>query len=150
MIRRMFDFPDGAFRRQLEEFDRMRQQMNLFGGRWMGTPGFERSGVFPLINLSESKEAFFVRAELPGVKPGELEIHATGTSVSLTGERKIPEEKINAKYHRREREAGKFSRMISLGTEIDPERVEARMDNGILTIILPKAEKAKPRQITIK
>lgn len=149
MIRRMFDLPELSLRRQMEDFDRLRRQMELLGGRFMGTTGLERSGVFPLINLSENKEAYFVRAELPGLKSDELDIQATGTTLSLSGERRIPEENGNAKYHRREREAGKFSRIISLGTEIDPEKVLAKMENGILTITLPKAEKAKPRQITV-
>jgi HSP20 family protein len=150
MIRRVFDFPDLNFRRQVEEFNRMRRQLNQLSSRWMEKTGLERSGVFPLINLSEGKEAYFVRAELPGVKASELDIQATGSALSLAGERKIPEENGNAKYHRREREAGKFSRMISLGAEIDPEKVEAKMEAGILTITLPKAEKTKPRQISVK
>ncbi|MBU0993251.1 MAG: Hsp20/alpha crystallin family protein [Proteobacteria bacterium] len=150
MIRRMFDFPDVSLRRQMEDFDRLRRQLDVLNGRFMGSGDLQRTGVFPLINLSENKDAYFVRAELPGVKANELDIQATGNSMSISGERHIPEENGSAKYHRREREAGKFSRMISLSNEIDPEHVEAKMENGILTITLPKAEKAKPRQVTVK
>lgn len=150
MIRRMFDFPDFSMRRHMEDFDRLRRQMDTLSGRFMGAGDLRGSGVFPLINLSENKESYFVRAELPGVKANELDIQATGNTLSVSGERQIPEENGNAKYHRREREAGKFSRMITLGNEIDAEKVEAKMENGILTIVLPKTEKAKPRQISVK
>jgi HSP20 family protein len=103
-----------------------------------------------MINLTEDKDAYYIRAELPGVKSDELDIQATGNTVSLSGERKIPEENNGAKYHRREREAGKFSRMVSLSTEIDPAKVDASLTNGILKVVLPKSELAKPRQITVK
>jgi HSP20 family protein len=109
-----------------------------------------RAGVFPLVNLTEDKHNYYVRAELPGVKSEDLDIQATGMTVSLAGERKIPAENNGAKYHRRERDSGKFSRMISLSTEIDPDKVEASLVNGIMTITLPKSEKAKPKQITVK
>ena len=87
---------------------------------------------------------------LPGVLPEDLDIEATGTTVSLSGERKIPEVTEDAKYHRRERDAGKFSRMISLSNEIDTDAIEANLVNGILKVILPKAEKAKPRKISVR
>jgi HSP20 family protein len=109
-----------------------------------------RAGVFPLINLSEDKDGFYVHAELPGVKSDDLDIQATANSVSIVGERKIPHEAENARYHRREREAGKFSRMIALPSDIDANKVEAKLADGILTVTIPKAETAKPRQISVK
>jgi HSP20 family protein len=146
---RVFENP-WRFRNMLEEIDRMRQNMD----RWLGDresvlPTL-RSGVFPLVNLTENKDAFFIRAELPGVEKDDLTIQAAANSVSVSGERKIPKEEEGARYHRREREAGKFSRMITLGSEIQPDKVEATLKNGILTITVPKAEIAKPKQITVK
>ncbi|MBW1993309.1 MAG: Hsp20/alpha crystallin family protein, partial [Deltaproteobacteria bacterium] len=70
--------------------------------------------------------------------------------LSISGERKIPAEGDNVRYHRREREAGSFSRIIGLPGEVDPDKVEAKLKDGILTVIVPKAEKAKPKQIPIK
>ena len=150
MIRKVFDFPDFSLRRHFEDFDRLRKQMDILTGHQSELGRFQRSGVYPLINISQDRNAYFIRAELPGVKASDLDIQATGNTVSLAGERKIPEENDNAKYHRRERDAGKFSRMITLGTEIDPEGVAAKMEDGILLIKLPKAEKAKPRQIAVQ
>jgi HSP20 family protein len=111
--------------------------------------GPRSAGVFPLVNLTESKDNFYLRAELPGIGSGELDIQATANSVSISGERKIPAEK-EARYHRRERESGRFSRVVSLPHEINPDQVEAGLVNGVLTVTLPKAEVAKPRQISVK
>jgi HSP20 family protein len=108
------------------------------------------AGVFPLTNVTEGRDNYYVRAELPGVKAEDLDITITGDSLAIEGERKIPVENEGAKYHRREREAGQFSRMITLPGQVDNEKVEAKCADGILTVVLPKAESAKPRQISIK
>lgn len=150
MFRRYFGLPDWNVRSQFDEFDRLRRQLGLLAEGLEGRTAGRRAGVFPLINLTEDKNNYYVRAELPGVKPEDLDIQATGTTVSLAGDRKIAEENNDARYHRREREAGKFSRMISLSTEIDPGKVEASLADGVMTIRLPKSEKAKPKQITVK
>jgi len=108
------------------------------------------SGVFPLANVTEDKVNFYVRAELPGIKAKDLDISITGNSLSISGERKLPAEDEKVKYHRREREAGTFSRMIKLPTLVDTAKVEAQSVNGVLTVVLPKAEAARPKQIPIK
>ncbi|RPJ79792.1 MAG: Hsp20/alpha crystallin family protein [Deltaproteobacteria bacterium] len=150
MIRRYFGVPDWNFGRRLEAFENLRKQLNLMNDAFMGvTPG-RKAGVFPLINLTEDKNNYYLRAELPGVQSNDLDIQATGTTVSLSGERKIPAENNESKYHRREREAGKFSRMLNLSAEIDPERVDAILSDGILKVVLPKSEKTRPKQINIK
>ena len=108
------------------------------------------AGVFPLINLTEDKDNYYVRAEIPGLIAEDLEITATGNNLSLSGERKIPSAGDNVKYHRREREAGKFNRVIGMPGEIDADKVDAKLVDGILAVRVPKAEAAKPKQITIK
>jgi HSP20 family protein len=108
------------------------------------------AGVFPLMNVTEDKDNYYLRAELPGIKADELDMSATGDSLSISGERKIPSEDAKAQYHRRERDAGRFSRVVSLPSQIDTGKVEAKCTDGILTVVLPKAEAAKPKQITIK
>jgi HSP20 family protein len=107
------------------------------------------AGVFPLVNITENRNNYYIRAELPGLKASGLDIQVTGKSLAISGERSIPQEGENVKYHRREREAGKFSRVISLPGEIDSDRIEARMTDGLLTVVIPKSEAAKPRQITV-
>jgi HSP20 family protein len=108
-----------------------------------------QAGVFPLVNLTENKDKYFVRAELPGVKADELDLQVTGNKLAISGERKITAEDESAKYHRREREAGTFSRMIGLPGEVDSDKVEAKLENGVLTVVVPKAEIAKPKQISV-
>lgn len=150
IYRRMFGFPTIGARDAFSELERMRRQMDrLFEDMGSGTAGQLSAGVFPLINLTEDKDNFYIKAELPGIKSNEIEIQATGNNISISGERKISAESGNAKYHRRERDSGKFSRVIGLPNDIKAEKVDAKMENGILTLTIPKSERAKPRQITV-
>jgi HSP20 family protein len=112
--------------------------------------GAVRAGVFPPMNVTQDADNFYVRAELPGIKPNELSISALKNRVSLAGKRVIQPEHERVSYHRKERAEGSFSRTVMLPTEVDTERVDARYTDGILTLTLPKAEEAKPRQITVR
>lgn len=150
IYRRIFGFPGGETRSPFTELERMRRQMDRLFEEWPRSYPHQAAGVFPLINLTENKDSFFIRAELPGMSSGDLDIQATSSSVSISGERKIPAENKEARWHRREREAGKFSRMIGVPSEINPDKVDASLVNGILTIVVPKAEVAKPRQISVR
>jgi len=150
IYKRLFDLPTWGPGRPFEELDRLRRQVtSLFDILSEGTLPFSRSGVFPLINLTEDTDNFYLRAELPGVAAGDLDIQAVDNGISISGERKIATEHKDAKYHRRERDAGTFSRMVTLPSDIDVDNVKASLANGILTVTIPKAEDAKPRQITI-
>jgi HSP20 family protein len=102
------------------------------------------------MNVTEDKDTYYVRAELPGLNAEDLDISVTGDSLSISGERRLVGEDEKAQYHRREREAGRFSRIVALPGEIDTGKVEARCSDGILTVSMPKAEEAKPRQIAVK
>jgi len=147
IYRSFFNVPTYRIRSPWEELHRMRQQLDQM---FDDTPQQRVSaGVFPLTNLTEDKENYYVRAELPGVKGDEIDIQVTGNNLAISGERKIAAEKEGARYHRREREAGTFSRMIRLPDEVDTDKVEAKLENGILTIVVSKAEIAKPKQISI-
>ena len=150
IYRRLFDFPAFGPRGPFQELDNMRRQFDRLANVLSAAP--RRSvgaGVFPQLNVTEDASRFYLRAELPGVKSDALDIQATGKTVSIAGERKISEENANARYHRREREAGKFSRVIAMPSDIDADRIEAKLENGVLTVMVPKAESAKPRQIKI-
>jgi len=151
LYRRFFNVPTWGFNRAFSDFDRLRRQMEeLYGALSGGALPMPTAGVFPLTNVTEDSENYYVRAELPGIKSSELDIQVTAEGISITGERKIPEEGNNVKYHRREREAGKFSRLINLPGKIDVNKVEASMENGILKVTVPKSEAIKPRQIAVQ
>ncbi len=150
IYRRFFNVPTWRFRSPMEELYRMRQQMEQLLESAAAPQQREAAGVLPLINLTEGKDNYYVRAELPGVKGDELDIQVTANNLAISGERKIAAEEESARYHRREREAGTFSRMIGLPGEVDTDKVDAKLENGILTVVISKAEIAKPKQITVK
>lgn len=137
------------FSEPASDYDRLRQGMGwLLDSFGTPAPSFP-SRVFPSINVTEDKNNYYLRAELPGLKSEELDIAVVEDQVSIRGERKIPLEKQEFNYHRRERQEGSFRRSISLPMEIDADRVSAEMKQGILKITLPKHERAKPRKIQI-
>lgn len=149
--RRLFDFPTRGLGSSFRELDRLQKQMEQWHGALSrGAFPMPSAGVFPLANVTEDNSSYYVRAELPGIKSDELDIQVKAKGISISGERKIPVEGNNVKYHRREREAGKFSRLINLPNDIDVNKVDAKLENGVLTMTIPKAEKTKPRQITVK
>ncbi len=151
ITRRFIDFPGFGLGSHFAELERMRRQMDQILGRLQGEAPSQvaTSGVFPLINLTEDSENYYIRAELPGVSADALDIQATGRNIAITGERRIPMEE-NARYHRRERESGRFSRAFTLPGDIDRDKISAGLADGILTLTIPKAPEAKPRQISIK
>lgn len=151
LLRRVTDWPRWGLAGPFEALERMRRQMDfLTEGLTRQLTGESGAGVFPLTNVSEDRDNYYVRAELPGIKAADLDISVTGDTLSIAGERKLPAEDAKAQYHRREREAGRFSRIVSLPAPVDTTKVEARCTDGVLTVVLPKREEAKPKQIAVK
>ena len=151
LFRRTTRWPTWEWRSPFEELDRMKRQMDLLSeGLSRGVWREPAAGVFPLMNVTEDQNNYYVRAELPGLKGDDLDISVTGDTLSIAGERKIAPEDEKATYHRREREAGRFSRIVTLPAPVDTGKVEAGCTNGVLQVTLPKAEAAKPKQIAVK
>ena len=151
LLRRVTNWPSTSFDSPFDTFERMRRDLDRLYGTLAGDLSKEPgAGVFPLMNVTEDNDRFYVRAELPGIKADELDITVTGDNLTISGERKIPAEGEQVRYHRREREAGKFSRVITLPSQINTDKVEAMSKDGILTIVLPKSEMARPKQISVK
>jgi len=149
---RTIDYPARGWPGSLfAEMDRMARQMDVLTRAMLGRPALQMfpSKVFPAVNIAENKDKYFIRAELPGIKADEIELQVSGKNLTISGERKIRSEGQKVKYHRREREAGKFSRVIGLPGEIDGDNVGARMVDGVLVVELAKSEAAKPKQITV-
>lgn len=106
--------------------------------------------AYPLINLSEDKDNLYIEALAPGVDPSTLNISVVREQLTITGEKPVVPSDIKPEaYHRNERAAGKFTRTITLPVEVDEGKVQAAYRNGLLAITLPKAEVAKPKQITV-
>jgi len=104
---------------------------------------------FPAVNTWEDETAVYAEAELPGLAMGDIEVTVMGDELTIKGERKDLE-KEGATYHRRERGVGIFSRVLRLPVQIDADKVEATLRDGVLTIKLPKAQSALPRRIELK
>jgi HSP20 family protein len=149
--RPLFNYPTMGWRHPFAELERMSRQMDRLSQGLMGRPGlaWRTAKVFPAINLTEDADSYYVRAELPGIKADALDIQAVGRNLTISGERTIASEGENVKYHRREREAGKFSRIIGLTGDINTDKVDAKLANGMLTVAIGKADAAKPKQITV-
>lgn len=140
-----------TFESSFPDFDQLRREMmHLADALSSDTFGEAGTGVFPPMNVTQDKDNFYVRAEVPGVNASELSISALKNRVSISGKREIPGEQERASYHRKERPEGSFNRTVTLPSDVEASRVEARCASGILTITLPKAEDAKPRQISVK
>lgn len=106
---------------------------------------------YPLINLLEDKDNLYLEALTPGVDPQSLDVSVIRSRLTLSGEKvHIPAEVRPEAFHRNERSSGKFVRTFDLPVEVNEERIQAEYKNGLLVITLPKAEKAKPRQVNVK
>lgn len=150
LYRTSFGSPAWRLRSPFGNLAGMRSQLDsLFDALSSESGAALGAGVFPAVNITESTDDYFVRAELPGLKSDELQLDIKERTLTIAGERKIESESSEAKYHRKEREAGKFSRAIVLPGEVDTGNVDARLSEGVLTIRISKSEKAKPRQIAV-
>ena len=118
---------------------------------------FVRPGITPAQNayttlpldVCETEHEFVIKAALPGVSPDDVEITVHGDTLTIRGESKAEEDKKGEQWHVRERRFGSFQRSVALATPVNSENAQASYDLGVLTLTLPKAESAKPRQIKI-
>lgn len=116
-----------------------------------GTRAARPVGVYPPVNLDETKEAYLLTAELPGVTSDEIDVSVEGSTVTLSGQRKVEfAAGDGVSVHRRERQSGHFKRAFELPGSIDVDSVEAVHRAGVLELRLPKSPEARPRQIAIE
>jgi HSP20 family protein len=127
------------------EVDRLFE--DFFGANSTRSAG--RAGVFPPLNVWEREHDLVLEAELPGLKHEDLDIQVVGNELTLKG-RRVDSATEGAAYHRRERGTGEFVRVLRLPVEVNAEKVEASLKDGVLTITLPKAESARPRKIEVR
>ncbi len=132
-----------------QEMDQLQREMNRLFDTNSRRQVFNSPG-YPAINLWTNENGQMISAEMPGVQPDDINIDVTGDALSISGERKPDEFVKEARYHRRERAYGSFSRTVQLPFMVDTNKVEASFKNGVLLINLPRAEADKPKKITIK
>jgi HSP20 family protein len=104
---------------------------------------------YPALNIYEDENNYYVQAELPGFDIKDINLNVSKTALTIEGSRKKCAEDKDASYYINERGVGSFNRSLSINKNIDRDKVSAKMKNGILNVILPKAEEEKPKQISI-
>lgn len=148
-LSRWQSFRPGATVEALQQFQ---QEMSHLFDRW-GDRGGRTSGrfaAFPQVNVWEEPESLVLQAELPGVEAKDLELMVTGgNQLSIKGSRKQPEP-AKGVWHRQERAFGNFSRNLELPFAVDAEKIDAQIENGVLTVKLSKHASTKPRKISVK
>jgi HSP20 family protein len=108
------------------------------------------SGSAPAVDIYEDKDNFVVKAELPGMKKEDIDVSLHDGSLSLSGERKSEEKWEDVEVYRSERFFGRFQRTVALPTPVNASAIKANYKDGVLTVTLPKAEEAKPKQIDVQ
>lgn len=141
--------PLAALWREMSEFPR---DVGRLLDRWHVAPvnWYRLSPAYPALNIWEDNDNVYAEAELPGLNLEDLEIVVTGADeLTIKGERRAAEVP-NAIWHRQERGFGKFTRVVQLPVPVDADKVEARLEHGVLTITMPKTEAARARRIVVK
>ncbi len=123
------------------------QRLNLLGRTH---PGMSTPPWTPAVDISERKDAYMVAAELPGVGIDDLEITFEGRLLTIQGQRRVASDSSEQRIHRAERNYGAFRRSITLPTHVKPEAIEASTQDGVLQIVVPKAEEVHAKRIQVR
>jgi len=118
-------------------------------GQWQGATGASIRAWAPALDIAEGKDAYLVTVELPGVKLDDLEITLEDGLLTIQGERHFTTDAADENFHRVERSSGAFRRSITLPAQVEADEVNASMEDGVLRILVPKAEEAKPKRIQV-
>lgn len=109
-----------------------------------------RNWFVPRVDLTETEDRFQVKVDLPGLKPEEVKVELRNGDLWITGERKEEHETKDKTYHRVERRQGQFRRVLPLPHEAAKEAIDAKVENGVLTVTVPKAESAPAQRIEVQ
>jgi HSP20 family protein len=139
----------------LNPFYQLRDEMDRLVGDFFGPStsaqalrGTMLMRTFPALNVWEDGDTLYAEAEVPGVKPEDIDVSVVGGDLTLRGQRRSGQYEGMA-YHRQERGVGEFNRVLRLPYEVDANKVEATLNDGVLLIKLPKADSAKPKKIKV-
>ena len=130
---------------QLREFQRALDTFRSSG--WLGS-GLSAGGAYPPINVFRKGDDIVAIVEVPGVRKSDLDIRIERNTLRISGSKSV-EYGDRAATHRRERAAGRFDRAVTLPIDIDADKIQAEYRDGILALHLPRAERDKPRSITV-
>jgi HSP20 family protein len=138
----------------VRELNTIQNEMNRLFNTFFEAPAPGNSGNtmrrwIPAMDLVETDDDFVLRADLPGLTEKDVNIELEDNVLTISGERKAEHEERKEGYYRVERASGTFSRSLTLPEGVDPERVRASFDRGVLEVRIPKPEQRKPRKVTI-
>jgi len=119
-------------------------------GQQQGSGRAATTAWAPALDISERKDAYLVTVELPGVEADDLQITLEDGLLTIQGERHFAHDSSEQQFHRIERRYGAFRRSITLPAQVMAEQIEAMVDNGVLQILVPKMEEAKPKRIQVR
>jgi HSP20 family protein len=139
-------------RRPTEPWQSLRRLTNVLDEAFSTFPEEGRTVTaswYPACDVFEDKDAIKIVAEVPGVTPEDVKISLENNVLTIRGEKKQQAEERTERVHRYERSYGAFERTFVLPSSVDSERIEASYQNGILTVSVPKAERARPREIPV-
>ncbi len=144
-----YDVRNGALEELSSDMERV---FDSLLGRTVGT--ILRTGnaekYSPTLDIVESMDAYEVFVDLPGVKPEDVKLEMHEGKLVVSGKRTASSEQKDRTFHRLERTAGSFSRIVSIPNEVDVEKIDASYDHGVLKIVIPKAIKKQPKKIEIR
>ena len=136
------------------ELESMQSRLNsLFGDTPLqreGEHGMSFSGWSPAVDVQETDTEYVIKADLPDVKKEDVKVELLDGTLTIEGERQQEKEEKGKKFHKIEREYGKFLRRFALPSEVDPSKVQAEFKNGVLNVHLPKSATATPKAIEVK
>jgi len=136
----------------VRELDSLQTDMNRLFDRFFGSPAGNGPGErrwIPAMDIAESDDSLVLRTDLPGVKEDDVQIEVKDGVLTISGERKDEHEEKGEDFHRVERSFGRFSRALSLPDRVDPDKVDAKFDNGVLEVRIPKPEETQPTRVQI-
>ena len=130
------------------EIERLNRQLQGYLDSWNNFPSVIGDGFIPLADVEETDDAYHVEIELPGVKKDDVTIEVTGRRLTVSGERK-EKERVGI-LRRRTRSVGRFYYEVVLPGEVDEDGIHPNLDEGVLTVAVPKAASERPRRIKIQ
>ena len=142
--------PSRPFGGELSSF---RREMDRIWDRFLGETPFAKvlsEEWAPSVDVSETKDNFVVKAELPGLEAKDVNVNISGDLLTIKGEKKKEEEEKDEHHYCAERYYGSFQRVFQLPTSVQADKVEATFDKGVLKVTIPKAEEAKKKEIEVK
>lgn len=131
----------------------LRKEIDNLFKRFMGEGSIAEAlgeGWMPSVDVSETDEGFFIKAEIPGLEAGDIDVSIQGDRLTIKGEKKKEEEKSGEHFHSVERYYGSFQRSFALPASAQTEKTDASFEKGILKISIPKSEEAKTKTIKVE